>query len=134
MPDGAADLVLAKSLFTHLLPDTARRYLSEIRRCLSPGGTCLLTAFVFDGSLGDPPAFPHHGGDTRVRWRRRARPEAAVACERSHFEEMLISAGLTVVEMLPGFWPGAFPVLRGQDTYILKVGATSPPLGLTASR
>ncbi len=132
--DGAADLVLAKSLFTHLLPDTARRYLSEIRRCLSSEGTCLLTAFVFDGSGGDPPAFPHHGADTRIRWRRRARPEAAVAYERALFEEMLIAAGLSIAEMLPGFWPGASPVLRGQDTFILKAGAMPLNAGLTASR
>ncbi len=131
--DGAAGLVLAKSLFTHLLPDAARRYLSEIRRCLSPEGTCLLTAFVFDASRGDPPAFPHHGADPLVRWRRRARPEAAVAYERAFFEEMLGAAGLSIAEMLPGFWPGASPVLRGQDTYILKPGAVSPRAGLTGS-
>jgi SAM-dependent methyltransferase len=118
--DGAAELVLAKSLFTHLLPETARRYLSEIRRCLSKNGHGLLTAFVFDGDLaGGPPAFPFHDANARVRWRRRAHPHAAVAYDRSLFEMILESAGLGIAEMLPGFWPGTSSVIRGQDTYIV---------------
>lgn len=119
LADDAADLVLAKSLFTHLLEATARRYLSEIRRCLAPAGRGVLTAFVFDGARGDPPEFPHHGGDPRVRWRRRLHPHAAVAYDRGLFEEMLAGSGLAISEMLPGFWPGLSPGLRGQDTYIV---------------
>jgi len=120
--DAGADLVLAKSLFTHLLLETARHYLSEIRRCLSPGGRGVLTAFVFDRTTGGPPAFPHHGEDPRVRWRRRVHPHAAVAYDRRLFEEMLSGSGLEILEMLPGFWPGLSARLRGQDTYIVHPG------------
>ncbi len=120
--DGSVDLALAKSLFTHLLPETARRYLSEMRRCLSGTGRGLLTAFVFDGRPGSgPPAFPYHGADPKVRWRRRAHPHAAVAYERSLFEKMLENAGLEISEMLPGFWPGTSAAIRGQDTYIVRL-------------
>jgi SAM-dependent methyltransferase len=118
--DAAADLVLAKSLFTHLLEKTARHYLSEARRCLAPTGHGVLTAFVFDGEGGGPPAFPHHGANPAIRWRRRSHPEAAVAYDRRLFEEMLSTAGLEISEMLPGFWPGASRAIRGQDTYIVR--------------
>lgn len=119
--DGSVDLVLAKSLFTHLLERGARRYLSETRRCMSETGRAVLTAFVFDGSLGGgPPAFSFSGGDPRIRWRRRAHPHAAVAYERRLFEEMISGAGLEISEMLPGFWPGASREIRGQDTYVLR--------------
>lgn len=132
--DGAADLVLAKSLFTHLLADTARRYLHEARRCMAQEGRGVLTAFVFDGeSGGGPPAFPHHGTDPGIRWRRRAHPHAAVAYDRRLFEEMLSGAGLEILEMLPGFWPGGSRALRGQDTYIVcPAGTRRPPPRLEA--
>lgn len=118
--DGTADLVLAKSLFTHLLDETARNYLSEMRRCLSPEGFGVLTAFVFDGTKGVPPAFPHHGANPGIRWRRRVHPHAAVAYDRRLFETMLLGSGLEISEMLPGFWPGVSRALRGQDTYIVR--------------
>ena len=119
--DGTADLVLAKSLFTHLLEATARHYLSEMRRCMAQTGHGVLTVFLFDGKSGNgPPAFPYHAADPRIRWRRRAHPHAAVAYERSLFEEMLASSGLEILEMLPGFWPGTSPAIRGQDTYIVR--------------
>jgi SAM-dependent methyltransferase len=123
--DAAADLVLAKSLFTHLLEDTARHYLSEGRRCMARTGTGVLTAFVFDGqSGGGPPTFPHHGADPGIRWHRRAHPHAAVAYDRHLFEEMLSGAGLEISEMLPGFWPGTSRVICGQDTYIVRPAVT----------
>jgi len=118
--DGAADLVLAKSLFTHLLDETARNYMAEIRRCLSPDGFGVLTAFVFDGTKGPPAAFPHHGADPGIRWRRRLHPHAAVAYDRRLFETMILGSGLEVSEMLPGFWPGLSRALRGQDTYVVR--------------
>lgn len=119
--DAAADLVLAKSLFTHLLEKTARHYLSEARRCLAPAGHGVITAFVFDGeSGGGAPAFPYHGADPAIRWRRRSHPDAAVAYDRQLFEEMLSTAGLGISEMLPGFWPGTSRAIRGQDTYIVR--------------
>lgn len=119
--DAAADFVLAKSLFTHLLEETARHYLSEARRCLAPAGLGVITAFVFDGkSGGGAPAFPYHGADPAIRWRRRSHPDAAVAYDRPLFEEMLSTAGLGISEMLPGFWPGTSRAIRGQDTYIVR--------------
>lgn len=116
LDDGCADFILAKSVFTHLLEADVRHYLREIRRTLRPGRLALITAFLFDGR---PPAFPFPDGESPVRWLRRLRPEAAVAFDRGLFESMIAEAGLTLREMVPGFWPGTAPVPRGQDVLIL---------------
>ncbi len=47
-PDGNFDLVLAVSLFTHLLQDQAEFYLDEIARVLAPDGSFFSTWFLFD--------------------------------------------------------------------------------------
>jgi SAM-dependent methyltransferase len=41
--DGSFDLVYGLSVFTHLTVDTQRRWLTELRRVLRPGGHLLLT-------------------------------------------------------------------------------------------
>jgi len=47
LPDGWATLVVASSLFTHIAnPLVTKRYLSEMRRVLEPGGKMLTTWFA----------------------------------------------------------------------------------------
>ncbi|HEY1250056.1 MAG TPA: class I SAM-dependent methyltransferase [Thermoanaerobaculia bacterium] len=122
--DGGAGLVLAKSLFTHLLRDDAAHYLREIRRALRPGSPALVTAFLFDetGPAMDAVRreFPHEDPEARgrVRFRLRARPTAAVAYARAELEGLVERAGLRVQWLRPGFYPGVSPV-RGQDTLLL---------------
>lgn len=120
--DGAADFVLAKSLFTHLLADEAGDYLREIRRMVAPDGAALVTAFLFDGerfAASPPPAFPHPRVGSPVRWRRALRPTAAVAYERRSFLDSIADAGLTVAEEIHGFFPGESAVPTGQDVLLL---------------
>ena len=92
--DGTADLVLAKSVFTHLTPGDARHYLAETRRALRPGRPAVVTAFLYEaGAPGVETLFPHAAGDgIRVKWR--ARPTAAVAWEKARFLAMVEAAGL----------------------------------------
>jgi SAM-dependent methyltransferase len=120
--DAQADLVLAKSVFTHLLAPEAGHYLSETRRALKPGSAAVVTAFLFDASAPGLPlvrrAFPFGDRDGFVRWRLRARPTAAVAYEKSSFERMVQAAGLRVQWMSPGYFPGGQRV-TGQDTLLL---------------
>jgi ubiquinone/menaquinone biosynthesis C-methylase UbiE len=119
---GQVDLVLAKSVFTHLVADEARRYLTETRRVLAPGGRGLLTAFLFDravcGAAG-PRAFPCPAPEAEVRWRLASRPHAAVAYDRALFERMLADAGLALLAMVQGYWPGGEAAPRGQDTLVV---------------
>lgn len=121
--DGQVELVIAKSVFTHLLEREARRYLAEIARVLEPGRAALVTAFTFEpGSrtgrnLSD--FFGVHGPDPAIRFRRRARPEAAVAYEVSRFRGMVEEAGLRILWTCAGFFPGEDPRPRGQDILLL---------------
>lgn len=120
--DCAADFVLAKSLFTHLLAGEAGDYLREIRRMIAPDGAALITAFLFDGerfAASPPPAFPHPRAGAPVRWRRALRPSAAVAYERRSFLDRIADAGLTVAEEIHGFFPGEAVVPSGQDVLLL---------------
>jgi SAM-dependent methyltransferase len=46
--DGSFDFIFLTSVFTHMLPREVENYLSEIRRVLKPGGTCLITWFLLN--------------------------------------------------------------------------------------
>jgi SAM-dependent methyltransferase len=120
--DGEADLVLAKSLFTHLFEDEASRYLRETRRALRPGKAAVVTAFLYDPErveeLAVRRAFPHADASGAVRWRSRLRPSAAVAYAKPRFVEMIESAGLRVQWHWPGYFPGSGRP-TGQDTILL---------------
>jgi len=120
--DGAADLILAKSVFTHLLPVEAAHYLGEIRRALRPGRTAVVTAFLFDPSApelgGVRRAFPWENPGGLVRWRVRSRPSAAVAYARPFFETLLAGAGLRLSWLSPGWFPGS-ERLAGQDSLLV---------------
>jgi SAM-dependent methyltransferase len=52
-PDESFDFVFLKSVFTHLLPDSIRHYLSEIRRVIKPTGRCLVTMFLLNDESSD---------------------------------------------------------------------------------
>jgi SAM-dependent methyltransferase len=121
--DGAADFVLAKSVFTHLLPAEAKRYLEEIRRALSPGRPAVVTGFLFaaDGrtGMGRSRYFTCADPAGRYRWRSPLRPRSAVAYERGWFERMVEEAGLRVQWLSPGFFPGDAESVIGQDVLIL---------------
>lgn len=118
--DGACDLVIAKSVFTHLLADDAAHYLAEIRRVLRPGKTAVVTAFLFESERLEAVAraFPFADAEGRVRWRLRSRPTAAVAYARDCFDGMIAGAGLRLQWMSPGYHPGGERV-TGQDTLLL---------------
>jgi SAM-dependent methyltransferase len=120
--DGASDLILAKSVFTHLLPDESVHYLSEIRRCLRPGRTAVVTAFLFDPAApavdGVRRAFPWEDRGGLVRWRIRSRPSAAVAYAKPFFETLLARAGLRLAWLSPGWFPGS-DRLSGQDSLLV---------------
>lgn len=118
--DETCDLVIAKSLFTHLLTDDAAHYLAEIRRVLRPGRAAVVTAFLFEPGRRDAvaAAFPFADAAGGVRWRLRSRPTAAVAYARDLFDGLIARAGLRLQWMSPGYHPGAERV-TGQDTLLL---------------
>lgn len=118
--DRRADLVLAKSVFTHLREDDFRHYLTEIRRVLVvPTGRALISAFLFESDTTSP-IFPWSAPDGLSRWRFRRRPEAAIAWKREAVFSWCEAAGLEVDGFAQIFWPGTQRVLKGQDLLILS--------------
>lgn len=120
--DGSVDLVVAKSLFTHVLAEETAALLAEIRRVLEPdSGRAFVTAFLFDGarSADGPPFFPFPEPGAEVRWRQRRWPHAAVAYERELFEFLCAANGLGCERFVGGFYPGGDEIPRGQDILVL---------------
>jgi len=104
--DGTADLILAKSVFTHLTEAEARHYLAETRRALRPGRPAVMTAFLFaSGAPGLDRAFPHEIS-RGLRVKSRARPASAVAWEKDRFVAMIEQAGLHLQWHSEGYYPG----------------------------
>jgi SAM-dependent methyltransferase len=116
MEDAAADFVLAKSVFTHLLEGQAQHYLQEIRRVLRRGGTALITAFLLDDD-GASRIFPYGGPD--IWWSVKWRPEAGLAYRREQFLRMAARADLTLNRSIDGYWSGGGVVPHFRNVVIL---------------
>ena len=124
--DGSFDVILCKSLFTHMRPSEVENYIKEISRLLSNGGRCLATFFLLPrehqaglGALGGKLRFRF--GDGVWRYEYRNSPESAVAYFEEHILSLLGRFGL-VLEMpiLRGRWSGANTGLSYQDVMVVK--------------
>jgi SAM-dependent methyltransferase len=119
--DAAFDLVLATSVFTHLLADTARRYVAEAARVLAPGGVLFTTWFLMRPQPSPAAAFRFTRlGDDGAAVADRGLPEAAVAYDAAWVEDELARYGLALRQpALPGRWAGT-PGTTFQDIVIAK--------------
>ena len=115
--------MLATSVFTHLLADTASRYLAEAARVLAPGGVLFTTWFLLRPDASEGAAFRFEsfdGGPACVA--DPALPEAAVAYEPSWVQERLAAGGLTLRDPpLLGTWAGTSGT-SFQDLVIARQG------------
>jgi SAM-dependent methyltransferase len=119
------DLVIATSVFTHLLPDTAVAYLAEVRRVLRAGGQLYATWFTLrDGrellSQADP-QFPFDRGGYRVA--SLEQPEAVVAFDRGLVMEWHARAGLQVETFAEGNWSRGLYEHPYQDVMVVRAAA-----------
>ncbi len=101
--DEDIDLVFSQSLFSHLLEDDLKRYLSESYRVLRPGGAMCMTFFCVEdlrdlGLLGRRWSFEHQVGAARVE--NAAYPEAAVAYEKDVILAFAKSAGFSSPQVI----------------------------------
>lgn len=123
-PSEAFTLVTACSVFTHLVPGSASRYFAEVRRVLAPGGKCLFTAFLLndetrqliaDGKTMLPfvPIDDSHSSSDP------AASEAAIALDEVWLRRELANAGLAVVSVSPGAWPGREQYLSSHDILVV---------------
>jgi len=116
--DATFDFVIAVSVFTHLLPPAAARYMSEIRRVLRPGGRSFVTWFIWpqqDPSAEATALFPfaregHRVNSTQI-------PEAAVAYSSESISSLYAGTILRTVE---GHWRAGQHAAPYQDLVVAR--------------
>jgi SAM-dependent methyltransferase len=117
------DLVVLRSVFTHLVPDEIENYLTEIGRVLRPGGRAYITYFLLserslpivrtlDGEMAHP-LFRVDRGDHLLN--SDDNPAHAVAVDEALIRGFYDRNGMRVVEPVRyGSWPGQ------QKSYVQK--------------
>jgi SAM-dependent methyltransferase len=129
-PDGFFDVAVLASVFTHLTPPDAARYVAEVARVLRPGGRCLATFFLLNEESRRLSAagvahrhFPcERDGMATVN---PDCPERAVAHDEEQVRRLLGQHGLRVNEPVRyGSWCGRTEYLSHQDV-VLAVKQTA---------
>ena len=116
--DGSFDIILGKSVFTHITHLSIKPYLSELHRILSPTGRCLLTFFLLNRRpLNGQFTFKykHEFG----AYQRVTRPSRAVAYDEDWLVHQLGKLGFTY-DIRYGNWTGNGYGLCYQDMVILR--------------
>ncbi len=103
LADGAVDLVIGQSLFSHLLEADLRNYVFESFRVLRPGGHMDMGVFCLEDMrelnlLGGRWTFQHEAGQARVQ--SRTYLEAAVAYKKDFLMGLCHEAGFSSVSLL----------------------------------
>jgi SAM-dependent methyltransferase len=140
--DSSFDMAVAGSLYTHLQPFEAQRYLEETARVLRPGGRFVGTWFLINDeaeaalaagkvlrpglfSQSKPPLrLEFHLTDERGNPFRSLDPETPeymIAVDEGQVREAYERAGLRIVETRYGHWAGrSGENLHGQDVVIAE--------------
>lgn len=123
------DVVIAKSLFTHVLPDELGVYLKGIADRLKSGGRALLTFFILSEEQArlavsgkNRLSFVPYGEDGCCAVRHPLVPAAAVAYEQNYLMKSLRDAGFKM-ESRPlhyGAWMGRPDGLSFQDIVVVE--------------
>ena len=121
--DASFDLVIATSVFTHLLEDEADHYLAESARVLAPGGRLFATFFVLDDVSRERIAagvsgLPFLDPDQHLAVISEDMPEEAVAYDAAWIEQRLSAHGLAATMLRPGTWSGRSDGTSLQDIVV----------------
>jgi len=135
VPDAYASLIIAWSIFTHLVEDEIPYYLEQCARILRSNGVIRSTWFLFDKNY-----FPMMQTFQNALYINPINPTNAVIIDRSWLLGTLSSLGLTVAQSKPpstrGFqWvidlrhaaPGEVPTISEVDE--APFGSQRPPVG-----
>lgn len=119
--DRSFDLILLKSVFTHMRPPEVSNYLSEVGRLLKLDGRCLATFFLLnDEQAALPNDLAFNYGQGEWRYVHEHSPESAVAYDESFVMQLLEKYGLVVEKRFYGRWSGREDGLSYQDIFILS--------------
>jgi len=126
------DVVVAKSLFTHMLPGETEVYLKSMSGLLKPAGRIFMTFFLMNDEYrrqektGRPSIrFVRQPADAAYAVKRTDAPTASVAYEEGHIMKLMASAGLHRQAVHYGFWAGNEGGLSYQDILLATGGAGS---------
>jgi SAM-dependent methyltransferase len=122
-PDAGFDFAFATSLFTHLLPEEADRYLAEMARVTRPGGSVFVTFFLLGPEAPQERSaqmsFANDHGDFATASDDVA--EAAVAYKEEWLRAKLTDHGLATVDpFCYGTWSGCAEGLSFQDVVVAR--------------
>lgn len=126
-PDNEFDFVFLTSIYTHLVPDDARQYLSEIYRVLRPGKRCFNTfALLTEHSrkaIANGTALAGLSGlkyeiDEGCVVARREDPEFIIAYPEERVVAMYEKLGFERLDIRHGKWCGTPGAERAQDIVI----------------
>lgn len=109
--DGAVDLVVATSVFTHLYESDIRAYLLQTARVLKPQGRLFATAFLYEG---DRPvsstariSFENQADDMKSRWHMdKAAPLSGVCFAESYIRGLVMGTIGREPLVRKGRWQG----------------------------
>ena len=122
------DIIIAKSLFTHVLPFELDIYLEHIAKRLVGNGRCLLTFFILNEAQQNYEKkglcrikFKKSDGIDEYAVRRLDAPTAAVAYEEKYLQNKIKKYGLEICGCIySGIWSGNPDGLSYQDLVILQ--------------
>jgi SAM-dependent methyltransferase len=124
--DATFDVVLLKSVFTHMLPPDVRTYLREIGRVLKQGGRAIITYFLLNDEsrrlneqgLGAVVLKFALQGDPLSLIAKSEMPEWAVGHDESRIRQYHAGAGLGTLDVSLGNWCGRTSDLGLQDMIV----------------
>jgi SAM-dependent methyltransferase len=121
--EGTFNLLVATSVFTHLLPEDTEHYLGECTRMLEPGGQLLATFYFADA----PVTSSASGLRLASSWGKNAfvadesDPEAAIGLKPNWLLQQASRLGLELVGSIRwGSWTGRGDGYSGQDVAIFR--------------
>ena len=128
--DRSFDLILLKSVFTHMRPPDVSNYLSEVSRLLKHNGRCLATFFLLNDAQttlaqqgANDLAFNY--GAAEWRYVHEQSPESAIAYDEAFVMQLLAQYGLKLEKRLYGRWTGREDGLSYQDILLLSGAANN---------
>lgn len=122
-PDGSFDLLVAVSVYTHLLEAETRSYFEQSMRVLDAGGKAYFTTFLVNEDIPASAhfAFGHQIGSAYVE--RLEEPEMAVGYTLAFWQSLAQAHGGRIVKINPGSWRGTQSSPDYQDCLIFEKDA-----------
>ena len=120
------DLILLKSVFTHMRPPEVNNYFHEVARLMKSNARCLATFFLLNDQQArlaeeGANALTFKYGEGVWRYRYEHSPESAVAYDESYVMQLLEANGLRLKQPIYyGRWAGRKDGLSYQDILLLE--------------